>query len=178
MRLRITFRKTDAMRFTGHLDLHRTWERTFRRAGLPLAYSHGFHPQPRINLACALPLGFTSQSEVADVWIENNLPLADIKAALDRAAPPGIEILEIEELDPPNILANSVAAAGCQATLLDRPPGWTTSSAALWQPAREQREKLRLRLIEERPPATTNEVRPPVDAPGRCAGATVPRKKL
>jgi radical SAM-linked protein len=44
------------MRYTGHLDLHRAWERTFRRARLPLAYSQGFHPQPRLNLACALPL--------------------------------------------------------------------------------------------------------------------------
>ena len=46
------FSKTDAMRYTGHLDLHRAWERTFRRAGLPLAYTQGFSPHPRINLAC------------------------------------------------------------------------------------------------------------------------------
>ena len=53
------------MRFTGHLDLHRAWERTFRRAHLPLAYTQGFHPQPRIQLAGALPLGFTVSSYVA-----------------------------------------------------------------------------------------------------------------
>ncbi len=59
-RLRLTFAKTAAMRYTGHLDLHTTWERTLRRARLPLAYSQGFHPQPKIQLASALPLGFTS----------------------------------------------------------------------------------------------------------------------
>jgi radical SAM-linked protein len=48
------------MRYTGHLDLYRTWERTLRRAGLPLAYSQGFKPHPRIVLACALPLGCTT----------------------------------------------------------------------------------------------------------------------
>jgi radical SAM-linked protein len=70
MRLRITFAKTEAMRFTGHLDLHRTWERCFRRARLPLAYTQGFNPHPRLNLAAALPLGFTSQGEMIDAWLE------------------------------------------------------------------------------------------------------------
>lgn len=100
MRLRITFTKTEAMRFTGNLDLHRTWERTFRRAGLPLAYSQGFHPQPRINLASALPLGFTSDSELVDIWLEKDLPLDEIQKALQGALPPGIGILQIEEVDP------------------------------------------------------------------------------
>ena len=123
MRLRITFRKTEAMRFTGHLDLHRTWERTFRRAGLPLSYSHGFHPQPRINLACALPLGFTSQSEMVDVWLETDQPVGKIKTALDRAAPPGIEVLEVVESDPRQpALQTQVHAVEYQATLLDPTP--------------------------------------------------------
>ena len=58
MRLRITFAKTDEMRFTGHLDLHRTWERIFRRAGLPLAYSQGFHPQPAHQPGLRTTFGF------------------------------------------------------------------------------------------------------------------------
>ncbi len=108
------------MRFTGHLDLHRTWERTFRRASLPLEYSHGFHPQPRINLACALPLGFTSQSEVADAWLQADFPVADIRDALSRAVPPGIEILDVEEIDPHlPALQTQVLSAEYLITLLD-----------------------------------------------------------
>ena len=99
MRLRIIFAKTDAMRFTSHLDLHRTWERTFRRAGLPLAYSQGYNPHPKINLASALPLGFTGQNEVLDVWLEQALPVAEVARALRRAAPPGLEIVEVQEID-------------------------------------------------------------------------------
>ena len=99
MRLRLTFAKTSAMRYTGHLDLHRTWERTIRRAGLPLAYSQGFNPHPRINLASALPLGFTGESEVVDIWLEEALPLDEVRAALDRAAPPGIQVTRIEQID-------------------------------------------------------------------------------
>jgi radical SAM-linked protein len=99
MRLRIAFAKTEAMRFTSHLDLHRTWERTLRRAGIPLAYSQGFNPHPRINLACALPLGFTSQAELVDIWLETDQPLDAFQAALERAAPPGIRIQEVQAID-------------------------------------------------------------------------------
>ena len=66
MRVRITFSKQGALRFIGHLDLHRLWERAMRRANLPLTYSQGFHPQPKISLAAALPLGFSSRGEVLD----------------------------------------------------------------------------------------------------------------
>lgn len=102
-RLRLTFAKTVAMKYTGHLDLHTAWERTFRRARLPLAYSRGFHPQPRIQLAAALPLGFTSNCEIADVWMETVQVLDAARAALEAAAPPGLRILEVAEapLDAP-----------------------------------------------------------------------------
>lgn len=99
MRIRITFAKTGDMRYTGHLDLHRTWERTLRRAQLPLAYSQGFNPHPKINLASALPLGFTGEAEVVDVWLEQDLPLEAVEADLKRAAPPGIDIRLIERVD-------------------------------------------------------------------------------
>jgi radical SAM-linked protein len=99
MRVRITFAKTDLMRFTGHLDLHRAWERLIRRAGLPLAYSQGFSPHPRINLASALPLGFTSDCELVDIWLEQEIDSDDIRLALAQAAPPGISILEVTPVD-------------------------------------------------------------------------------
>jgi len=108
------------MRYTGHLDLHRTIERTFRRAGLPLAYSQGYHPQPKINLAAALPLGFTSQCELADVWLEETFELEKIGSALAEAVPPGIEIVHIEPVDlrlP--ALQTQVRSAEYIATLLE-----------------------------------------------------------
>ena len=96
-RLRLTFAKSAAMKFSGHLDLHKTWERTLRRARLPLAYSEGFNPQPKMQLAAALPLGFTSECEVLDAWMETPQDLAEARAALERAAPPGISLVGIEE---------------------------------------------------------------------------------
>jgi radical SAM-linked protein len=98
MRIRIKFAKTEAMRYTSHLDLHRTWERTLRRAGIPLAYSQGYNPRPKMNLASALPLGFTSQCEIIDVWLETRLPIAQIKTLIQDAAPPGVEPKSIREI--------------------------------------------------------------------------------
>jgi len=120
MRLRLTFAKTEAMRFTGHLDLHRTWERTFRRADLPLAYSQGFHPQPRLNLASALPLGFTSQYELADVWLEKEIPLEQVQQALQISLPPGLQLLEVYTVDSsaPS-LQTRVVASEFEVTILD-----------------------------------------------------------
>ena len=99
MRIRITFSKAGAMQYVGHLDLHKSWERTFRRSGLPLEYSQGFHPQPRLNLACALPVGFTSQCEILDAWLEGERPLSEIKVAISSSLPPGLEILGMENID-------------------------------------------------------------------------------
>jgi radical SAM-linked protein len=100
MRFRIIFSKTDAMRFTSHLDLYRTWERTFRRAGLSLLFSQGFNPRPRIQLAAALPLGYTSVCEVIDVWLTNDRPLHEIEEKLIRTLPPGLSISDIYLVDP------------------------------------------------------------------------------
>lgn len=99
MRIRLTFSKAGAMQYVGHLDLHRSWERTFRRSGLPLAYSQGFHPQPRINLACALPLGFTSQCEILDAWLEQDIPMDHIEEVVSGALPPGLEVRDLKMID-------------------------------------------------------------------------------
>lgn len=88
------------MRFTSHLDLHKSWERTLRRAGLPLAYTQGFSPHPRINLASALPLGFTGEAEIIDIYLEKDLTLEEIRSVLVPACPPGIRIEKIEMIDP------------------------------------------------------------------------------
>ncbi|GAB4454521.1 MAG: TIGR03936 family radical SAM-associated protein [Anaerolineales bacterium] len=99
MRIQITFSKQGALRYTGHLDLHKLWERAARRAGLPLAYSQGFHPQPKISMAAALPLGFSSRCEVLDMKLERDIPLEGLRDTLQETLPPGIQVLAIEQVD-------------------------------------------------------------------------------
>lgn len=99
-RIRIQYAKTEALRYTSNLDVHKVWERLLRRARLPLAYSQGFHPQPRINQAAPLPLGLTSQVEMVDIWLEEDIPLDVVAKSLVKAAPPGLELKNVSAVDP------------------------------------------------------------------------------
>jgi radical SAM-linked protein len=120
MRLRITFAKTGALRYIGHLDLHKMWERTARRAGLPLAYSQGFHPQPKLQLASALPLGHSSRCELVDIWTKTDMDLAGLPKTIQDAVPSGLKILSVDVVDeaaPP--LQTMVISSEFEVTLLD-----------------------------------------------------------
>ena len=99
MRLRTTFSKTGALRYIGHLDLNTIWERAARRAGLPLAYTQGFHPQPKMNFASALPLGFSSRCEMVDMWFNEDADLPSLSTQLQNAMPSGIGILSMQSVD-------------------------------------------------------------------------------
>jgi radical SAM-linked protein len=118
MRIRITFSKLGALRYTGHLDLHRLWERAARRAELPLAYSQGFHPQPKLNIAAALPLGFSSRCEMLDMRLEHDISLDGLKERLQETLPTGIQLASIETVDDrAPALQTQVASAEYEVTL-------------------------------------------------------------
>jgi len=117
MRIRITFAKQGPLRYTGHLDLHKLWERAARRAELPLAYSHGFHPQPKMNMAAALPLGFSSRCEVMDMKLEHEIQLEGLREKLQQTLPAGIQVLNVESADEgAPALQTQVASAEYQVT--------------------------------------------------------------
>jgi radical SAM-linked protein len=122
MRIRVTFSKTGSLRYIGHLDLHQIWERTARRAGLPLAYTQGFHPGPKIQIAAALPLGFLGRMELIDMWL-NELGADEprpYKDMLQNAAPPGLTILNIEPVEErAPALQTQVVAAEYEVNLLE-----------------------------------------------------------
>jgi radical SAM-linked protein len=122
MRLRLTFSKSGALRYIGHLDLHSLWERTVRRAGLPLSYTQGFHPGPKIQLASALPLGFIGCAEIVDLWINDSADSLDqpYKEMLQSAAPPGLVISAVEVVDEHGpALQTQVVSAEYEVTLLE-----------------------------------------------------------
>ena len=120
MRIRITFIKQGALRYTGHLDLHKLWERAARRAELPLAYSQGFHPQPKMNMAAALPLGFSSRCEVMDIRLERDISLDDLPTRLNGTLPSGLQVVSVQQVDEREpALQTQVAAAEYEVTLTD-----------------------------------------------------------
>lgn len=120
MRIRITFTKQGALRYIGHLDLNKLWERAARRAELPLAYSQGFHPQPKMNIAAALPLGFSSRCEVIDMRLEREIPLEGLREKIQGTLPTGIEVSSIETVDDKlPALQTLVASAEYEVTLTE-----------------------------------------------------------
>jgi radical SAM-linked protein len=98
-RLRITYAKGEALKYISHLDLARTWERAFRRAGLPVAYSQGFNPRPRFQMASALPVGVTGRSELLDLWLVESLSSEEAVSRLRPVLPGGLEVLCAEEVE-------------------------------------------------------------------------------
>jgi radical SAM-linked protein len=98
-RVRITFAKGDALRYISHLDLARTWERVLRRAGLPVAYSQGFNPRQRFQIAAALPVGVVGRAELLDVWLVEPLSPEEILDRLGPALPSGLEVSRVVEVE-------------------------------------------------------------------------------
>ena len=99
-RYRITYKKENSIRYTSNLDVHKIWERWLRRAKLPISYSQGFHPQPKINQAAPLPLGMISKYELVDIWLDEDLPAEEVLNKLMTAQQPGMPITRIVEMEP------------------------------------------------------------------------------
>ena len=124
MRVRITFSKTGALRYIGHLDLNTIWERAARRAGLPLAYTQGFHPQPKMTFASALPLGFSSRCEVMDMRLSKDVDLTSLPVQFQNVMPSGIgiiNVISVDEHEPP--LQTQIVSAEYEVTLTDAVDG-------------------------------------------------------
>lgn len=106
-RYRVRFSKDGPARFFSHLDLVRTSERAMRRAGLPVAFSQGFHPHPLFSFAAPLPVGIAGENEYLELELEKNIPTKEILSRLSLVFPEGIQIKEIWPVndDPPSLMA-------------------------------------------------------------------------
>ncbi len=100
MRLRIVFSKKGWLVYSSHLDLMRTWERALRRAGLPIAYSEGYNPRPKLQLARALPLGHVGEEEILDIWLEKSMSLEDVTKMVVPVLPEGLVIKQVHQVNP------------------------------------------------------------------------------
>lgn len=122
-RIRLKYAKGPSLRFTGHLDMQRLWERLLRRSGLPIRYSQGFNPRARLNLASALPLGVISESEMLDFWMDVPLPTETVWKHLAENAPPGLDIQEVTSVSlQEKALQEQMSASEYQITFYDPQP--------------------------------------------------------
>ena len=93
---RLTFTKLDNARYLGHLELVRVFIRAFKRAGLNLVYSKGFHPMPKVVFGCALPLGTESMQETVDIEDTSFVDTSFLKKRINRQLPSGIALISVK----------------------------------------------------------------------------------
>jgi len=121
-RLRIRYAKRGRLRFTSHRDFSRAFERALFRARVPMAYSSGFNPHPRISYAGAAPTGSASEAEYLEIGLAETVEPAAIQAALDASMPDGLDVLDVVE-SAGGGLADLLVASHWAIELPDASPG-------------------------------------------------------
>jgi radical SAM-linked protein len=94
-KLRLRYAKRGRLRFTSHRDFARALERAVRRAGLPVAFSSGFSPHPRISYANASPTGAASEAEYLEISLVEAVDPVAVRTVLDEALPKGLDIIDV-----------------------------------------------------------------------------------
>ena len=98
-KLRIRYAKRGRLRFSSTRDFQRALERAVRRAGVPMAYSSGFHPHPKISYANAAPTGTASEAEYVEIGVVERLDPEAVRVALDAALPHGYDVVYVAEAE-------------------------------------------------------------------------------
>ena len=99
-KLRVRYAKRGRLRFSSTRDFQRALERALRRAGVPMAYSAGFHPHPKVSYANAAPTGTASEAEYFEISVTDRVDPESVRTALDEALPEGLDVLEVVEAGP------------------------------------------------------------------------------
>ncbi|SNS93508.1 radical SAM-linked protein [Geodermatophilus pulveris] len=110
-KLRLRYAKRGPLRFASHRDLARALERALRRARVPMAFSAGFSPHPKISYVGAAPTGAASEAEYVEIGLTERCDPEAVRAALDASLPPGVDVLECVEALAPGSLADRIDAA-------------------------------------------------------------------
>jgi radical SAM-linked protein len=96
-RLRVRYTKRGRLRFTSHRDFARAFERALHRSEVPIAFSAGFSPHPKVSYAGAAPTGVASEAEYLEIGLKEPRDPESVRAALDAALPPGLDVVEVVE---------------------------------------------------------------------------------
>jgi hypothetical protein len=109
-RLRIHYAKRGRLRFSSHRDFQRAFERALRRSRVPMAYSAGFSPHPKVSYAGAAATGVASEAEYLEIALTERVDPVELRTALDTSLPPGLDVLEIVEAGPGGLVERLTAA--------------------------------------------------------------------
>lgn len=173
-RLRARYAKRGRLRFTSHRDIQRAFERAVRRARVPVAFSSGFTPRPRISYSGAAPTGMASEAEYLELVVASPCDPAWVQDVLDRALPAGIDVLQVVVAGG-GALADRLEASAWEARLGGVDPGSAAAAAAAFLAADrievERRTKMGSRRLDVRGPVVRLEAdrRAAAEALARCA---------
>jgi radical SAM-linked protein len=123
-KLRIRYAKRGRLRFTSHRDFARAFERAVRRAGIPIGFSSGFTPHPKISYANASPTGAASEAEYLEIGMTRPCDADEVRRLLDSALPAGLDIVDVV-VARPGALADRLQGSSWQIAL----PGVTGEHA-------------------------------------------------
>lgn len=109
-RVRLEYAKRGRLRFSSHRDFQRALERAIRRAGIPIAFSAGFSPHPRISYANSAPTGTASEAEYVELAVTETIDPAWVRERLDASLPEGFDVLRVVDATPPDLAARLQAS--------------------------------------------------------------------
>jgi radical SAM-linked protein len=124
--VRLRYTKRGRLRFTSHRDIARAFERALRRARVPMAYSAGFSPHPKISWVGAAPTGVASEAEYVELGLAQRVDLDQLRLALDESLPDGIDVVEVVEATAGESLPDRIVASHWTVRL----PGVSTEDLA------------------------------------------------
>jgi len=156
VRIRVRYEKTGKVRFISAIDLGRVWERALRKADLPIAFSEGFSPHPKISFTDALPLGYASTGEYAELAFAAPVALDRCVQALNAAFPPGVWISRAVDVVDGAPKFNSWLTASCWDMSYTDVPGFLEAVDAV-----RAAETLPV-LRQRKGPARTVDLRPAI----------------
>ncbi len=173
-RLRLRYAKRGRLRFTSHRDFARAFERALRRAQIPMGYSAGFSPHPKISWLNATPTGVASEAEYVEIGLAVRCVPEEIRAALDASLPPGLDVLEcVEAAEGGPSLADRVDASSWEIRLPGVEPAALERALAAFLAADEvpveRRTKDGVRRFDSRAPLVTASVSSVPGLAGPCA---------
>ncbi len=123
LRLYLSFSREKPLRFLSHLDMMRLWERALRRSDLPLRYSQGYHPRPRLSMAAPLTVGMTAEAEWMELELASSVALEEVCERLPAQLPAGLALHWVREASPQApALGACLRAADYTVTVAQPPP--------------------------------------------------------
>jgi radical SAM-linked protein len=175
-RLRLRYAKRGRLRFSSHRDFQRALERALRRAEVPMAYSAGFHPHPKVSYANSAPTGVASEAEYVELGVSAPCDPEALRAALDAALPEGLDVLDVVEARTPdfvNRLEASVWRVELPGVAPDRAVEAVTALLAADEVIVERLMKNGLRTFDARGAVLAAQCAAPSDPDTDCAILTL-----